>query len=147
MGKGGATVGKGGGFGKSYTAPSTTLAHTLFHANCCRRASRRATSRWPHRRSTKSVDYALALKCWKNNSCSTGAGGKLTVAYVEGFGENTYRQMSKMEFILQALTYPQIGKIVYRSAHSNLNQAIADFKSMIAQKVSAIVTSPTSATR
>ena len=50
--------------------------------------------------------------------------------------------MSKMEFILQALTYPQIGKIIYRSAHSDLNQAIADFKSVIAQHVSAIVTYP-----
>jgi ABC-type sugar transport system substrate-binding protein len=50
--------------------------------------------------------------------------------------------MSHMEFILQALTYPQIGKIIYRSAHSDLNQAIADFKSVIAQHVSAIVTYP-----
>ena len=32
--------------------------------------------------------------------------------------------MSKMEFILQALTYKQIGKIIYTSAHSNLNQAL-----------------------
>jgi ABC-type sugar transport system substrate-binding protein len=88
------------------------------------------------------VNYSLALKCWKNNGCKTGTGGKLTVAYVEGFGENVFRQMSKMEFILQALTYPQIGKIIYRSAHSDLNQAIADFKSVIAQKVNAIVTYP-----
>jgi ABC-type sugar transport system substrate-binding protein len=50
--------------------------------------------------------------------------------------------MSKMEFILQALTYPKIGKIIYMSAHSDLNQAIADFKSVIAQHVSAIVTYP-----
>jgi ABC-type sugar transport system substrate-binding protein len=47
-----------------------------------------------------------------------------------------------MEFVLQALTYPQIGKIIYISAHSDLNQAIADFKSVIAQHVSAIVTYP-----
>jgi ribose transport system substrate-binding protein len=47
-----------------------------------------------------------------------------------------------MEFILEALTYPKIGKIIYRSAHSDLNQAIADFKSVIAQHVSAIVTYP-----
>jgi ABC-type sugar transport system substrate-binding protein len=50
--------------------------------------------------------------------------------------------MSHMEFVLQALTYPQIGKIIYISAHSDLNQAIADFKSVIAQHVSAIVTYP-----
>ena len=74
-------------------------------------------------RADKKVNQNLALKCWKNNGRSTGTGGKLTVAYVEGFGENVYRQISKMEFILQALTYPQIGKIIYTSAHSDLTQA------------------------
>jgi ABC-type sugar transport system substrate-binding protein len=88
------------------------------------------------------VNQNLALKCWKNNGCSTGTGGKLTVAYVEGFGENVYRQVSKMEFILQALTYPQIGHIIYTSAHSDLNQALADFRAVIAKHVSAIVTYP-----
>ena len=56
-------------------------------------------------RADRKVNQALALKCWKNNGCTTGTGGKLTVAYIEQFGENVYRQMSKMEFILQALTY------------------------------------------
>jgi ribose transport system substrate-binding protein len=143
VGNGGVTVGKGGGFGELYQAPSSTLAHTLFHANLlpAAKAARNVTLAGLGR-STHKVNYALALQCWKNNGCSTGTGGKYTVAYVEGFGENTYRQMSKMEFILQALTYPQIGKIIYRSAHSDLNQAIADFKSVIAQHVSAIVTYP-----
>ena len=108
-----------------------------------RRTRSRAASRWrvsaaPTRRSI----YDLALKCWKNNGCNTGTGGKLTVAYIEQFGENVYRQMSKMEFILQALTYPQVGKIIYTSAHSDLNQGIADFKAAIAQKVSLIVSYP-----
>src|SRR5262245_47893195 len=47
-----------------------------------------------------------------------------------------------MEFILQALTYPQIGHIIYSSAHSDLNQALADFRAVIAKHVSAIVTYP-----
>ncbi len=143
VGKVGKMMGSGGGYGESYTAPVTTLAHTLFHAKLlpADKTARNITLA-ALGRSTKKVNYALALSCWKNNGCSTGTNGKLTVAYVEGFGENTFRQMSKMEFILQALTYPQIGKIIYRSAHSDLNQAIADFKSMIAQHVSAIVTYP-----
>jgi ribose transport system substrate-binding protein len=137
------TVGSGGGFGEKFVAPASTLAHTLFHANLLPAdKSARNVALAAFGRSTKTVNYTLALQCWKNNGCSTGTGGKLTVAYVEGFGENTYRQMSKMEFILQALTYPQIGKIIYRSAHSDLTQAIADFKSVIAQHVSAIVTYP-----
>jgi ABC-type sugar transport system substrate-binding protein len=136
-------IGSGHGFGETYKAPSTTLAHALFSAKLLPSSTKpRDIALAALGRSTKKVSYALALKCWKNNGCSTGTGGKLTVAYVEGFGENVFRQMSKMEFILQALTYPQVGKIIYRSAHSDLNQAIADFKSVIAQHVSAIVTYP-----
>jgi ABC-type sugar transport system substrate-binding protein len=143
VGSGDATVGAGGGFGETYKAPTATLAHALFDAKLLPpKGMQRNVALAALGRSTKTVDYALALKCWKSNGCSTGTGGKLTVAYVEGFGENTFRQMSKMEFILEALTYPSIGKIIYRSAHSDLNQAIADFKSMIAQHVSAIVTYP-----
>jgi len=143
VGSGGTTIGSGGGYGESYTAPSPTLQHALFQANLLpSNKTARDISLAAYGRSTKTVNYTLALQCWKNNGCSTGTGGKYTVAYVEGFGENTYRQMSKMEFILDALTYPSIGKIIYRSAHSDLNQAIADFKSMIAQHVSAIVTYP-----
>ena len=143
VGSGGKMIGRGGGFGEVYKAPSSTLTHALFHANLLpSNKTARNIALASLGRSTKKVNYTLALSCWKNNGCSTGTGGKLTVAYVEGFGENTFRQMSKMEFILQALTYPQIGKIIYRSAHSDLNQAIADFKSVIAQHVSAIVTYP-----
>ena len=93
-------------------------------------------------RAEKKVNLNLALKCWKNNGCNTGTGGKLKVAYVEGFGENVYRQMSKMEFILQALTYPQVGRIIYTSAHSNPTQALTDFRAAISQKVNLIVTYP-----
>jgi ribose transport system substrate-binding protein len=143
MGVGGKMIGKGNGFGEVYKAPSTTLAHTLFKANLLpANKTSRNIALAALGRATKKVNYSLALKCWQNDGCSTGTHGKLTVAYVEGFGENVYRQMSRMEFILQALTYPQIGKIIYESAHSNLTQAIADFKSVIAQHVSAIVTYP-----
>jgi len=143
VGTGGAMVGSGGGYGETYSAPKGTLTHALFQANLLpANKTARNVSLAAYGRVTKTVNYALALQCWKNNGCSTGTKGKDTVAYVEGFGENTYRQMSKMEFILQALTYPQIGKIIYMSAHSDLNQAIADFKSVIAQHVTAIVTYP-----
>ena len=136
-------IGKGGGFGEVYQARQSTLAKTLFNATLlpANPQSRRIALAGLGR-ADKKVNYDLALKCWKNNGCSTGTRGKLTVAYIEQFGENVYRQMSKMEFILQALTYPQVGKIIYKSAHSDLNQGIADFKAAIAQKVSVIVTYP-----
>jgi ABC-type sugar transport system substrate-binding protein len=136
-------IGKGGGFGEVYQARASTLAKTLFKATLlpANPQSRRIALAGLGR-ADKKVIYGLALKCWKNNGCSTGTGGKLTVAYIEQFGENVFRQMSKMEFILQALTYPEVGKIIYKSAHSDLNQGIADFKAAIAQKVSLIVTYP-----
>jgi ABC-type sugar transport system substrate-binding protein len=136
-------IGKGGGYGEVYKAKATTLKKTLFNATLLpKNANSRNIALAGLGRSDKKVNLALALKCWKANTCNTGTGGKLTVAYIEQFGENVYRQMSHMEFILQALTYPQIGKIIYKSAHSDLNQGIADFKAAIAQKVSAIVTYP-----
>jgi ribose transport system substrate-binding protein len=136
-------IGKGGGFGEVYRAKASTLAQTLFKATLLPATPlARNIALAGLGRADKKVDFNLALRCWKNNGCSTGTKGKLTVAYIEQFGENVYRQMSKMEFILQALTYPEVGRIIYKSAHSDLNQGIADFKAAIAQKVSLIVSYP-----
>jgi ABC-type sugar transport system substrate-binding protein len=66
----------------------------------------------------------------------------LTVALADGFGENFWRQMTKMEFILQALTYPEIGKIIYTTANSDTQKSIADFRSLVAQKADVIVFFP-----
>jgi ribose transport system substrate-binding protein len=137
------TIGKGGGFGEVYRARVSTLAKTLFQARLLPvNPVARNIALAGLGRADRPVNQDLALRCWKNNGCTTGTGGKLTVAYIEQFGENVYRQMSKMEFILQALTYKDVGRIIYKSAHSDLNQGIADFKAAIAQKVSLIVSYP-----
>jgi ribose transport system substrate-binding protein len=81
---------------------------------------------------------ALALKCWKDSVCETGH-GDLTVAYADGFGENVWRKVTKMEFILQALTYPNIKKIVYASAGGDATKAVSDLRAFVAQKVDVIV--------
>lgn len=80
----------------------------------------------------------LALKCWKDNTCETGH-GDLTVAYADGFGENVWRQVTKMEFIAQALTYPNVKKIIYTSAGGDAAKAVSDMRAYIAQKVDVIV--------
>lgn len=85
---------------------------------------------------------AKALECYKKNVCDTGTGGKLSVAYADGFGENVWRQITKMEFILQALTYPEIGKIQYVSARGDVSKAISDVNSYIVQGVNVIVMYP-----
>ena len=138
-----ATIGKGGGYGEVYVAKTSTLKKTLFKATLLPKdQTSRNIALAGLGRADRKVNENLALRCWKNNGCTTGTGGKLSVAYIEQFGENTYREMSKMEFILQALTYKDVGKISYSSAHSNFTQAIADFKAAIAQKVDLIVTYP-----
>jgi ribose transport system substrate-binding protein len=80
----------------------------------------------------------LALKCWTDSVCETGQ-GTLTVAYADGFGENVWRRVTAMEFIAQALTYPEVKKIIYTSARGDASKAIADMRSYIAQKVDVIV--------
>jgi ribose transport system substrate-binding protein len=80
----------------------------------------------------------LALECWHNNVCDTGH-GTLTVAYADGFGENVWRQVTKMEFIEQALTYPQVKTIIYRSARGDAAKAISDMQAYTAQRVNVIV--------
>jgi ribose transport system substrate-binding protein len=136
-------VGAGGGFGEVYKAKAATLKKTLFSAKLLpANKTARNIALAALGRSERKVNLNLALRCWKNNGCDTGTGGKLKVAYVEGFGENVYRQMSKMEFILQALTYKSVGKITYTSAHSNPTQALTDFRAAIAQHVNLIVTYP-----
>jgi ABC-type sugar transport system substrate-binding protein len=82
---------------------------------------------------------AKALECWNNNGCDTGTGGKISVAYADGFGENVWRRVTAMEFIQQALTYPDVGKISYVSARSDASKAISDLRSYIAQGVNVIV--------
>jgi ribose transport system substrate-binding protein len=142
-GQGAGNQSKAGGFGETYKAKQSTLKKALFNAKLLpANKMARNISLAAMGRSEKKVNLNLALKCWKNNGCSTGTGGKLKVAYVEGFGENVFRQMSKMEFILQALTYRQIGRIIYTSAHSNPAQALTDFRAAISQHVNVIVTYP-----
>jgi ribose transport system substrate-binding protein len=95
-------------------------------------------------RSSTPVDQAKALQCWQKNTCETGTGGKLTVGLADGFGGNVARQMFKMEFIMQALTYKDVGKIIYTDANLDAQKAISDMRSMIAQKVDLIVSYPDS---
>ena len=84
----------------------------------------------------------LALECWSAKSCDTGTGGEVTVALADGFGENVWREVTYMEFVLQALTYPEIGRIIYTSAQGDTQKAISDFRSLIAQDVDIIATFP-----
>ena len=93
-------------------------------------------------RASMDVDEDLALECWKNNGCDTGTGGELKVGLADGFGGNVARQLFKMEFILQALTYPEIGTIAYTDANLDAQKAISDVRSLVAQDFDVILSYP-----
>jgi ABC-type sugar transport system substrate-binding protein len=47
------------------------------------------------------------------------------MGYADGGGLNVWRQVTRMEAILQALTYPEIGKMMFRDAQWNPDPAVA----------------------
>ena len=77
-----AVIATGKGFGEVYAAKTSTLKHTLFKATLLPKDKvSRNIALAGLGRADRKVNLALALRCWKNNGCSTGTGGKLTVAY------------------------------------------------------------------
>jgi ABC-type sugar transport system substrate-binding protein len=79
-----------------------------------------------------------AIACWKATSCQLGD-GDVTVAEADGFGDNTWRKFSKMDVILQAITYPEVGKFIYMNAHGDLAQYQSGIRSLTAQGAKVIV--------
>lgn len=79
-----------------------------------------------------------AFACWQAASCQLGS-GNITVAEADGFGDNTWRKFSKMDVILQAITYPNVGKFIYTNAHGTLSQYQSDIRSLTAQGAKIIV--------
>jgi ABC-type sugar transport system substrate-binding protein len=86
-----------------------------------------------------SAQLATAVKCWKGTSCDLGSGGKVTLGIAESNDVNLWRKTAKMEIILQALTYPQIGKIIYTDAQGDLSKYQANVRSLVAQGAKVIV--------
>ena len=78
--------------------------------------------------------------------CDTGTGGDLVMGYADGGGDtvNVWRAVSHMEAILQALTYPEIGKIVSTAADFNPDPAVPanDIRFLIQRGVDFIVGYP-----
>ena len=79
-------------------------------------------------RAEQDLDQATidkAMECWSNVECDTGSGGDLVLGYADGGGHiNVWRGVTHMEAILQALSYPEIGKIVSQEALWQYDPAI-----------------------
>jgi ribose transport system substrate-binding protein len=87
---------------------------------------------------------AKALECWNTVECDTGSGGELVMGVADGGRLNVWRQVTHMEAILQALTYPEIGTIVSRDAQWNEDPAVAagDIRFLIQRGVDFIIGYP-----
>jgi ABC-type sugar transport system substrate-binding protein len=81
-----------------------------------------------------------AYDCWNGASCTIPGGGNVTLGIADGFGQNQWRKFSKMELILQALTYPQVGKVISTDAQGDLAAMQSNIRSLAAQGAKAIVT-------
>jgi ribose transport system substrate-binding protein len=68
----------------------------------------------------------IAMNCWNEPECDTGTGGELVMGYADGGGKtvNVWRGVSRMEAILQALSYPEIGTIVTTEANFDQDPAV-----------------------
>ena len=92
------------------------------------------------------VTIDKALECWANQECDTGTGGELVMGYADGGGNdvNVWRSVSKMEAVLQALTYPEIGTIVATAANFDPDPAVHqnDIRFLINRGVDFIVGYP-----
>ena len=127
-------------FGEQYTPSNAVMMRTMGTTRHVPDVFKAALYR--AEQPLSAAKQALALRCWKQNVCNTGTGGKLTVGMVDGFGENVWRQITHMEMILQALTYPAVGRIMYSSARLDAQKSISDIRSMIAQGADVIVGFP-----
>lgn len=79
-----------------------------------------------------------AFECWSNTTCEIGS-GDTTLGIAEAYGQNQWRKISKMEVILQALTYPDIGKIIFTDAQGDLAKFQSNVRSLASQGAKAIV--------
>ncbi len=87
-----------------------------------------------------------AMECWSNQQCDTGSGGELVMGYADGGGNdvNVWRAVSHMEAVLQALTYPEIGRIISTAANFDQDPAVHenDIRFLIQSGVDFIVGYP-----
>lgn len=87
---------------------------------------------------------AKAMECFNAVECDTGTGGDVVMGYADGGGLNVWRQVTRMEAILQALTYPEIGTMVFRDAQWADDPAVpaGDIRFMIERDVDFIIGYP-----
>ncbi|OZD13066.1 hypothetical protein CH253_18560 [Rhodococcus sp. 06-156-3C] len=79
----------------------------------------------------------LLTTCLAQTTCETGR-GTLTVAFANDT-TNAYRNIYRAEFTAQAIAYPSVKTIIYSNANNSVSAVNANLRSLIAQRVDAIV--------
>jgi ABC-type sugar transport system substrate-binding protein len=77
--------------------------------------------------------------CMNRPTCEIGD-GELTLAILDGAGSDLWRHITRAQITLQATSYPSIGTVIYLQADGDLQTMQANLKTLIARKVTGIVT-------
>jgi ABC-type sugar transport system substrate-binding protein len=90
-------------------------------------------------RSYTAAQVSTAWACQSQATCKIGNGSQ-TLAYLDGSGGNLWREITRAAITLEAESYPNIGTVMYLNAAGSLQTMQADLKTLIARRVTGIVT-------
>lgn len=85
------------------------------------------------------AQVTTAAGCQNQATCKIGDGDQ-TLAILDGAGSDLWRHITRTQITLQATSYPNIGSVVYLQADGNLQTMQANLQTLIARKVTGIVT-------
>lgn len=67
---------------------------------------------------------------------------KASIALADGFGDNTWREITRYSAVVAAAQCPSVTKYVYTNGQGNTQKAISDINSLVSQGITAIVDFP-----
>ena len=65
-----------------------------------------------------------------------------SIALADGFGDNTWRELTRYSAVTIAAQCPSVTKYVYANGEGNTQKAISDINALVAQGINAIVEFP-----
>lgn len=88
---------------------------------------------------TPSVASAKTAHATSNSWCGPK---KASIALADGFGDNTWREITRYSAVVVAAQCPSVTKYVYTNGQGNTQKAISDINSLVSQGITAIVDFP-----
>jgi ABC-type sugar transport system substrate-binding protein len=83
------------------------------------------------------AEKAKVLACLDEPVCKLGD-GKLTIGIAESSAAVPFRKQQRALYIAQSLRMPDVGKIIYTDGRGDLQTALANFRSLVSQKVDVV---------